>query len=83
MKTFLPIKQLAARFVDRAALVPLNGVQRDKAAVEYFVGAQAVAEFTAQNSLATRLTKVTLFLIMTRGFAGVQELAAADVIVED
>ena len=69
-------KNLAAKFIERADALGYKGKKRDDAALDFFVGAGAVAAETGNAELAMHLTRVVVMIISVRGFFGVKELAA-------
>lgn len=68
------VRAIAQRFVDRATELGMKGKRRDAAALEYFVGAAALAEAIGDNLLHQYLGRVTAFIIAIHGYAGVQRL---------
>lgn len=68
------VRLVAQRFVDRATELGMKGKRRDAAALEYFVGATALAEAIGDSLLYEHLGRITAFIIAIHGYAGVQRL---------
>lgn len=68
------VRAVAQRFVDRATELGMKGKRRDAAALEYFVGATALAEASGDNLLHQHLGRITAFIVAIHGYAGVQRL---------
>lgn len=70
---------LAQRFIERAEALGYKGKARDKAALDYFVGAATLADLQANHALAQHLGTVSALIVSVRGYFGVRELAAEKV----
>jgi hypothetical protein len=76
-KNWLTIrKTLAKQFISRAEAQGLKGKARDRAAIEFFVGASALAVAEhGGNSKAWGAVSSWAFLVSFRGYAEVEALA--------
>lgn len=69
-------KMLAQAFIERAVARNYRGKKRDDAALDFFIGATNLAQFTGDAALTQHLKTILVLIIAVRGFKGVEELAA-------
>jgi hypothetical protein len=68
------IKRLAELFLERSTGLGYKGKKRDDFALEYFVGAAALARVTGQEDLCQRLSALVNYTISIKGFIAVNEI---------
>lgn len=68
------IKALAELFVHRSTELGYKGKKRDDFALEYFVGAAAMARSAGLEDLCQRLSVIVNYSISIKGFIGVNEI---------
>lgn len=66
------VRAVAQRFADRATELGMKGKRRDAAALEFFVGATALAEASGDELMHQHLGRITALIIAIHGYAGVQ-----------
>lgn len=77
-QTTMRMREIAALFVRRANAQEMTGRARDKAAMEFFCGALAVAEVTNDAELVNALGLFSGFLLAPRGYSEVVKLATGE-----
>lgn len=73
------IGALAVAFVERASSLGYKGKQRDKAALDFFIGAIKLAELQGNTELYNHLGNVAALLIAIRGYSEVVRLSDAHI----
>lgn len=76
------IQQLAERFIERAENLNYRGKARDKAALDYFIGAAQLAELSNDEESAKHIAILVTMLISTRGYSEVVRLGQPPVLAE-
>ena len=71
------LRAIAQAFVNRSEACDFKGKRRDTLALEYFLGAAAAYHAANMTAEFDHVTRVCAFLICTRGYDYVQELAQA------
>ena len=79
MSTGSQIKAISELFVKRAEAMQMTGKKRDQAALEFMLGALAVAEVKGDTALFNHLSKFVAFLVTTRGYAAVLEFSTKEI----
>lgn len=69
------LKHLSEVFVERTENLGFRGKNRDALALEFFLGAAALAEALGREDVQNHLLKIAAFLIATRGFSEVKRIA--------
>lgn len=77
------VKRVAVDFVERAEALGLKGKKRDDAALDYFLGAAAIARAQDNKPLENHIGRVALLVIATRGFKGVQDIVSNPITAKD
>jgi len=72
-------KAICLLFVDRAKAQGMKGKARDKAGLEFILGAVTALRETGHDTDAAHLERVAAFLIATRGYSEIERLATATV----
>jgi hypothetical protein len=70
------IKRLAVSFLERADALGLKGKRADSAALEYFIGACALAQAQGDTAMYEHLGRLVGMVICLRGVFAVRELVA-------
>ena len=76
-------KAICAQFVSRADAQGMKGKARDKAGLEFILGACAALRASGATNDAEHLERVACLLIATRGHSEIVRLADAYILTED
>lgn len=68
-------KKFAIAFMERAEELNYKGKQRDKAALDYYIGAAKALEIGGQHDFSCLLVRQARHCVAVRGYAGVVSLA--------